>query len=775
MNTECPHLLIVEDEEAHVEAIRRAYDAAGGRAEICVAGTLREYREQIAAHPPDLVLLDLNLPDGRAVEVLTHPPEDAPFPILVMTAFGNQQIVVDLMKAGALDYVVKSPEVFAAMPQVVERALREWKLRKERQQSELAQRVTEQRYRNLFEQSRDGIVVMDRGGRVVDANRRYAEMLGYSPEEVLRLHVWDWDTQWTRKQLLDMLQSIDSIGTFIETGFRRKDGSIYDVEIDSNAVHIGEQELVFCICRDITERKKAEQKLKDVKTLTDAIVENIPLMIFLKEATDLRFVVFNRAGEELLGYDRNVLLGKNNLDLFPPEQAANFMAKDREVLDGEAGMLDIPEESIQTAKKGERLLHTRKVCIRGSDGKTIYLLGVSEDITERKQDEAEKEKLQWQLIQAQKMEAIGRLAGGVAHDFNNMLMVIMGNAELCKMKIDAKNPLHRWLGEISKGAIHARTLTRQLLAFSRRQVVAPEILNINATIADMLKILPRLIGEDIAIVWRPGAVLGLVNMDPSQIDQILTNLAVNARDAIQGTGTITIATTNATRDQSEYGQHSDATPGDYVLLTFSDTGCGMDPETRAHVFEPFFTTKEVGKGTGLGLATVYGIVKQNNGYIEVSSEPGKGTQFKIYLPYALDQGVYPVTEETPAEAAVGGSETILLAEDEESVRAIACEFLASLGYTVLVAEGPEKALRLATEHPGEIQLLLTDVIMPGMNGRDLSLRLREIRPAIKSLFISGFTADVLSQRGILADGVNFLAKPFSRDKLACKVREVLDA
>ena len=646
MNTKRLHLLIVDDEEAHVEAICRAFDAAGGGAEICVAGTLREYREQIAAHPPDLVLLDLNLPDGRAVEALTNPPEDAPFPILVMTAFGNQQIVVDVMKAGALDYVVKSPEVFAAMPQVVERALREWKLRKERQQSELAQRVTEQRYRNLFEQSRDGIVVMDRGGRVVDANRRYAEMLGYSPEEVLRLHVWDWDTQWTREQLLDTIRSADTAGAFIETRHRRKDGSSYDVELNSNAVCIGGQDLIFCVCRDITDRKRME---------------------------------------------------------------------------------------------------------------------------------AEKEKLQAQLAQAGKMESIGRLAGGVAHDFNNMLMVILGNAELCKMKIDAANPLHKWLGEISKGAIHARTLTRQLLAFARKQIIAPEMLNINGTITDMLSILPRLIGEDIAIVWRPGAVLGVVSMDPSQIDQILTNLAVNARDAIQGTGTITIETTNATLDPSYCARHPGVTPGNYVLLTFGDTGVGMGPETCAHIFEPFFTTKEIGKGTGLGLATVYGIVKQNNGNITVSSESGQGTQFKIYLPYALEQNADPVTEETAAAAAVGGSETILLAEDEEPVRAIAHEFLASLGYTVLDAESPEKALRLATEHPGEIQILLTDVIMPGMNGRDLSLRLLRIRPAIKCLFISGFSADVLSQRGILADGVNFLPKPFSRDKLARKVREVLNA
>ena len=342
MNTECPHLLIVEDEEAHVEAIRRAYDAAGGRAEICVAGTLREYREQIAAHPPDLVLLDLNLPDGRAVEVLTHPPEDAPFPILVMTAFGNQQIVVEVMKAGALDYIVKSPEVFAAMPQVVERALREWKLLKKHQSLKVAKRMAEQRYRDLFEQSRDGIVVMDRAGKVVDANRRYAEMLGYSLDEVRRLHVWDWDIQWTQEQLLGMLQSIDTIGTFIETDFRRKDGSTSPVELNSNAIRVGEQELIFCICRDITARKQTEERehlmhavllqLNQASNPADMIRDIIPL---IKEAIGFDAVGIRlRDGDDFpyysqSGFSDDFLKTENTLVV--RDEKGGVCAKDRSI------------------------------------------------------------------------------------------------------------------------------------------------------------------------------------------------------------------------------------------------------------------------------------------------------------------------------------------------------------------------------------------------------------------------------------------------------------
>ncbi|MFZ4395793.1 MAG: ATP-binding protein [Kiritimatiellia bacterium] len=465
----------------------------------------------------------------------------------------------------------------------------------------------------------------------------------------------------------------------------------------------------------------------------------------------------------------------NSLPLLdiPADQDARLHPRNRCVHDGYLSVALIP------LRDGDEIIGLLQLNARSANQLSAevvnFFTGLAASIAialKRALMNKENAKLQAQLIQSQKMDAIGRLAGGVAHDFNNMLMVIMGNVELCKMNLDAAHPLHKWLAQINKGAQHATTLTRQLLTFARKQVIAPEILDINTTIADMLKLLPRLIGEDIAFVWRPGAVLGLVNMDPSQIDQILTNLAGNSRDAINGTGTITIETANATIDPAYCDQHPGATPGKYVLLAFSDTGCGMDRETMSKVFEPFFTTKEVGKGTGLGLATVYGIVKQNNGYIEVSSVLGQGTQFKIYLPFAIDQCVPPVKDEKP-EAAVGGMETILLAEDEEPVRAITQALLVSLGYTVLVADSPETALRLAVEHPGEIHLLLTDVIMPGTNGRDLSLRLAEIRPAMKSLFVSGFSAAVLFKRGIFPDGVNFLPKPFSRDGLARKVSEVL--
>ena len=381
--------------------------------------------------------------------------------------------------------------------------------------------------------------------------------------------------------------------------------------------------------------------------------------------------------------------------------------------------------------------------------------------------------LESQLRQAQKMESVGRLAGGVAHDFNNLLMGTMNYVELCRDGLEPDHPIREWLDEITADSQRAANLTRQLLAFARKQTIAPKVLDVNDAISNMLKLLRRLIGEDIDLAWLPGPGLGTVKMDPSQIDQVLANLCVNARDAIDGVGKLTIESENAALDAEYCASHAEFVPGDYVVLSVSDDGCGMDAETREHIFEPFFTTKGVGEGTGLGLATVYGIVKQNNGFINVYSEPGKGTTFKIYLPRFRGETVGEADTAAPAPLP-GGNETILLVEDEKSIRVTAALFLEAFGYAVLAADCPEQALRLAAEHLGRIHLLITDVVMPGMSGRDLAAQLATDRPQMKRLFMSGYTADVIAHRGVLDEGVEFLGKPFSRDELAHKVREVLD-
>ncbi|MBW1778961.1 MAG: response regulator [Deltaproteobacteria bacterium] len=394
------------------------------------------------------------------------------------------------------------------------------------------------------------------------------------------------------------------------------------------------------------------------------------------------------------------------------------------------------------------------------------------DISERKRSEEEKEKLQIQLNQSQKIESVGRLAGGVAHDFNNMLGVILGHSELALEQADPASQLYAYLSEIHKAARRSADLTRQLLAFARRQTAIPRHLDLNDTVAGMLKMLQRLIGEDIDLTWMPGADLWPVKMDPAQIDQILANLCVNARDAISGVGKISIETQNSTIDKDYFADHAEAVPGDYVLLAVSDDGCGMDAETLNQIFEPFFTTKAVGEGTGLGLSTVYGIVKQNNGFINVYSEPGQGATFEIYLPRTEEM---EKAEKEPVPKAVAkGSETVLMVEDEASILLLGKTVLERYGYTVLAAPTPAKAITLAETHDAPIHLLITDVVMPEMNGKDLKARIETLKPDIKVLFISGYTADVIMHRGILEGEVNFLQKPFSVHSLAGKVREVLD-
>jgi two-component system, cell cycle sensor histidine kinase and response regulator CckA len=395
------------------------------------------------------------------------------------------------------------------------------------------------------------------------------------------------------------------------------------------------------------------------------------------------------------------------------------------------------------------------------------------DITERKRSEAEREKLQIQLNQAQKMESVGRLAGGVAHDFNNMLGVILGHTELALLKVEENNDLISDLNEIQKAAKRSADITKQLLAFARKEIISPKRLDLNDTVESMLNILRRLIGEDIDLLWKPGAHLWPVKMDPSQIDQVLANLCVNARDAIDGVGKLTIKTGRKTFDEEYCKEHAGFVPGDFVLLSVKDNGCGMDKGTLDNLFEPFFTTKDVGKGTGLGLATIYGIVKQNNGFINVYSEAGQGSTFRVYLPRLVaDEDTDKAVPKKKAAAV--GSETILLVEDEPTILRMTQMMLERKGYTVIPAATPAEAMKKAKNHPGIIHLLMTDVVMPEMNGRNLAEQIFLLYPEIRLLFMSGYTSNVIVHHGVLDEGVAFIQKPFSMAQMTAKVREVLD-
>jgi PAS domain S-box-containing protein len=407
------------------------------------------------------------------------------------------------------------------------------------------------------------------------------------------------------------------------------------------------------------------------------------------------------------------------------------------------------------------------------NGKVVRVTGNIMNITDAKRAEAEKQKLQNQLAIAQKMELVGQLAGGVAHDFNNILGVILGYAELARMKIKPSDTLYADIEEIKKAAERSSALTHQLLAFARKQNMAPKVLDLNETVEGMLKMLRRLIGEDISLDWLPKAGLWSVKIDPAQVDQILANLCVNARYAIADVGKITIETENVAFDKTYCADNVEFIPGKYVMLAVSDDGCGMDKDILKKIFEPFFTTKEVGQGTGLGLSTVYGIVKQNNGFINVYSETGKGTTFKIYLPRNVDESV-KVEEEIATEIPRGYGETVLIVEDDPAILKLVEKILDELGYTVLTADSPDKAIRLVKESKCSIHLLITDVIMPKINGRELETQIKAICPGIKCLFMSGYTANIIANRGVLDEGVQFIQKPFSIKDLAAKVRTMLD-
>ncbi len=391
----------------------------------------------------------------------------------------------------------------------------------------------------------------------------------------------------------------------------------------------------------------------------------------------------------------------------------------------------------------------------------------------REKIQKEHDSLQKQVIQSQRLEAVGRLAGGVAHDFNNMLGVIMGYTELAMDNVDSQNPLHSILKEILSAAHRSSEITRQLLAFARKQTISPKVLDLNETVESTLKMLRRLIGEDIDLQWIPRARLWPVKIDPAQVDQMLANLCVNARDAITGVGRITIETDNVTVDKTLQREHPEFSPGDFVLLSVTDNGCGMDKQTLDNIFEPFFTTKEVGKGTGLGLATVYGIVQQNGGFIHVSSEEGKGATFRVYLP-RQEREWKSSGSELGAEIPLSQGETVLLVEDEPAILNMSKKMLERLNYRVLTATKPDGALQLAHEHGLTIDLLLTDVIMPRMNGRELAQRLQASCPQMKTLFMSGYTADIIARHGVLEEGVHFIQKPFPLKNLAHKIRSVLN-
>lgn len=624
----------------------------------------------------------------------------------------------------------------------------------------------------------EGIVGLDAEGTVIFVNPAAASMTGYDVEELLgqdlhqKIHHSLPNGLIYPRRSCPMFRSI-ALGTASRVRDEvlwRKDGTHFPAAYSSTPIiNDGKISGAVIIFRDISERKQAEDVLRKSEEHFRLLIENISDVIIVLDCGGIiRYV--SPSLKRVLGYEVSELLHKNGCELVHRDDL-------NDVVDGFGRGFIAPGTCFSMQM---RYLHKdRSWRIIEAVGKSfldrkgnLQIVVNAHDVTAGKRAEEEKEKMEAQFLQAQKMESVGRLAGGVAHDFNNMLSVILGHAALGLLQLSETDPLRNSLEEIRNAASRSADLTRQLLAFARRQMIIPKVLDLNAEVTNILKMLKRLIGEHIDIAWIAAPNLWLVKIDPTQIDQILVNLTVNARDAIRGSGAITIAASNMYF--TEYCHlRAGCPPSSYVLLTVTDTGEGMDAATLSQIFEPFFTTKGIGKGTGLGLATVYGAVKQNNGLIAVDSAPGQGTTFKICLPRTYAQ----MTERPPATPRKGlrGTETVLLVEDEKSILDLARGILEQYGYTVHAASSPEIALDLARNFPGPIHLLITDVIMPKMNGLELDEALSSIKSGYKSLFWSGYTdiGEAFSQS--LNEGGHFLQKPFSPERLIEKVHEVLSS
>ncbi|MBU0742012.1 PAS domain S-box protein [bacterium] len=646
--------------------------------------------------------------------------------------------------------------------------------------------MDESRYRRMFDAVQAGIIVQRADGEIVYANRMAAEILPPLAGDPVAMS--STDPAW-RMSLADgtpvpgedhpsmiTLRTGKPLRNQVRGLFADDPAGTRWLLVNTEPVFEGDgrkpAEVIITFV-DISELRRAEDTLRAERDRVQQYLDIASVMLVALDREG-EVTLANRKALSLLGCREDELLGRNWFECcIPAASRAEVKTVFSRIMNGELEALEAFENHVQTRAGGMRLIAWRNTYLRDAAGRIIGTLSSGEDITDRREAEREREVLREQLLQSQKMEAIGRLAGGIAHDFNNLLTVIINNGDMLLESVSLSDPARRDIADIGRAARRAADLTSQLLSFSRKQIIDPRDIDINEAVARAEIMLRRLIGEDIDLLVMPDRDLKPTNFDPGQIEQILFNLAVNARDAMPTGGKLTIETQNVELDETYHRNHLQTRPGSYVMLAVSDSGQGMDEQTQKLVFEPFFTTKDTGQGTGLGLSTVYGIVKQHGGSIELYSELGRGTTIKILLP----------SSETPAGAsaakrertAPAGSETILLLEDEQEVRRITRRILARLGYTVLEAAHPDEAIRLGGAEGAEMDLLLTDVVLPRMSGKTCFDELRAHMPDLKVIYMSGYTENVIAHRGVLDDGTHFLQKPFTKETLARKVREVLDS
>ncbi len=635
---------------------------------------------------------------------------------------------------------------------------------RERKRAEETLRLSETRYRRLFETAQDGILIVDwESGQVTDANPFLANLLGYSQENLVGKQLWEFglfhDIE-ANKLAFRELQDKGYV-RYRDLPLLTKDGCKIEVEFVSNEYEVGHTRVIQCNIRDITGQKRAEDDLQLRDRAIRAATQGLLITDTRKPDNPIAYV--SPGFERMTGYGSEEVLGRNCRFLQGKDTDSGAVAQIHEaVATGQSCTVEL----LNYRKDGTKFWNELSISpVQDAAGRLSHFVGVQVDVTARRS-------LEDQFRQSQKMEAIGQLAGGVAHDFNNLLTVINGYGELLLERLPSGDPTRESIREMVRAGERAAGLTRQLLAFSRKAIIEPKVLNLKEVVADVERMIRRIVGEDINLAVANDPEAGAVKADPGQIEQVILNLVVNARDAMPRGGRITIKVRNAILDESYARTHPDARPGPHVLLAVTDSGCGMGAATLARIFEPFFTTKG-NLGTGLGLATVHGIVRQSGGHVAVESELGHGTTFKVYLPRVEKQ---PSTSNSLSDSAVmpRGGETIMIVEDDDGVRALTCLIARNSGYVVLEARNGLEAVRIAGEHREQIDLLMTDVVMPKMDGREVAGRVLELHPAVKILFLSGYTDDAIVRHGILHETVNFLQKPFSPASLAVKIREILD-
>jgi two-component system, cell cycle sensor histidine kinase and response regulator CckA len=763
MSADPLRVLIIEDVPMDAELVEYELGRARIPFEARRVDTRERFLAELDAFGPDVILSDYTLPrfDGMAALELarSHAPAT---PFLIVTGSINEETAVGAMKAGAADYLLKSN--LARIGPAIEGALARIRARTEKARAEAALRRSEANLRAVFNDGLQAFVLVDTDG-IVQALNRTAE--AWSERfRGRRLREGDHIFDFNPEAAAAVRSALAGEAGSVERRLRDAGGSESWFEtthapvVDEDGRIIG----VSLNARDVSERKYAERALRESEARYRDLFDNASDLVC---ATDRegRFLYVNRAWHEGTGYSDTELTALRFGDLVHSESRARCAEVMERALAGET--LTHVELTL-TPRSGIPIVVEGNLSgARQADG-SVLLRGIYRDVTERK-------RVDEQLRRAERMQAAGRLAGGVAHEVNNMMTGVIGFSEFLLRSLDADDPRRAEVTEIIKAGTRAADVTRQLLAFTRQQFLRPEVLPVNGVVHEIEKMLRRVLGEDHALELALAADAGEIRADRGQLEQVLVNLMLNARDALAGRGRVTIGTRAIALEDGYADQHDGIgiPRGEYVQLTVSDTGVGMDPETQARIFEPFFTTKPVGQGTGLGLSTVYGIVKQSDGFVWVYSEPGVGTTFKIYLPRVGSGGGLP-PRPGGGSAAQGGTETILIVEDEELVRSLASRGLRERGYTVIEARHGAEALR-QLEFRSEVDLVVSDVVMPEMGGRELGQRLARTRPSLPVLYMSGYTGEDVTQRGLLEPGAPFQQKPFAPEELARKVREMLDA